>query len=105
MPEPHPGRDALCFVSRVIEQQPKKDDHALSFATRSLAAFREELILSQRCETATDADRERLARLNAIIAVVMGMHFPLGHPPWEEFKKARGWLEALVDEIEPAVRA
>ena len=105
MPKPHPGHDALCYVTRVLEQKPKKDDHALSFATRSLAAFREELIESQRCETATDTDRERLARLNAIIAVVMGMHFPLGHPPWGEFEKARAWLKALVDEMEPVVGA
>lgn len=102
MPELHPGRKALKHTARVLEQQPKKDDNELSSATQCLAAFREELIRSQRHDDATDCDRERLARLNAIISVVMGMHFPLGNPPWAEFEKAQIWLGALVDEIEPS---
>ncbi len=100
MLELHPGRKAFFHCRRVLEQRPKKDDHELSFATQCLAAFREELILTQRAEQVRACDKERLSRLNAIISVVMAMHFPLGNPPWGEFEKAMAWLGALVDEIE-----
>ena len=100
MAEPRPGPEALEFVARVLEQRPFKDDHALSAATHRLAAFREVLIDAQRKTDATDGHRERLARLNAIIGVVMGMHFPLGKAPWGEFEKAQVWLRDLVAETE-----
>ena len=102
MPDLHPGRQTIAHCRRVLEQRPKKDDHELSYATQELAAFRDELIQAQRSERAQACDTERLSRLNAIISVVMAMHFPLGNPPWGEFEKALTWLEALVSEIEGA---
>ncbi len=87
-------------IARVLEQRPFKDDHEISRATRCLAAFREALIHVQRTHESTGADRERLARLNAIVSVVMAMHFPVGDAPWGEFEKARTWLEGLVAETE-----
>ncbi len=97
----HPGREALKHFARVLEQKPTKDDHALSRATLCLSAFREELIGIQRQPIVSQEDRERLSRLNAIISVVMGLHFPIGSPPWDEFAKADAWLRDLVAEIEP----
>lgn len=101
MPELQPGRKAIMHLDRVLEQRPKKDDHELSFATQCLAAFREDLVKAAHCDEAKPQDRECLSRLNAIISVVMGMHFPLGNAPWDEFEKALGWLKDLVDEVEP----
>ena len=100
MTDAHPGHEALACLDRVLEQRPFKDDHELSHATRRLATFREALIHIQRSDEVTDADRERLARLNAIISVVMGMHFPLGNAPWGELEKAQRWLGDLVAETE-----
>lgn len=99
MPE-HPGRAALRHVARILEQKPTKDDIALSSLTQCLAAFREELIVQTRSEAPSHETRECLMHLNAIVSVVMGMHFPLGQPPWEEFEKTRGWLETLVGRVE-----
>ena len=50
--------------------------------------------------TPSSETRECLMHLNAIVGVVMGMHFPLGQPPWMEFAKARGWLETVVERVE-----
>jgi|GEM_PF-1517905 len=103
--ELHPGHKSLKHVARILEQRPKKDDHELSHLTRCLAAFREELIGVQSCERANPRDRLRLMHLNAVISIVMGMHFPVGDPPWGEFEKTRGWLEELVRDIEPERQA
>lgn len=101
MPELHPGRKALAHTSKVLEQRPFKDDDELSLATQCLSRFRAELIDKQRHHSATATDRERLARLNAIVALVMGMHFPIGDAPWDEFEKVQSWLEELTEEVEP----
>ena len=98
--ELHPGRKALAHTKRVLEQRPHKDDDELTYATQCLARFREELIGVQRHAGAEAKDGDRLSRLNAIISVVMAMHFPLGNPPWTEFEKTQVWLQDLVEEIE-----
>jgi len=100
MPDLQPGRKALSHLKRVLEQRPKKDDYELTFATQCLAEFREELIEADRAASGTAKEREHLSRLNAIISVVMGMHFPLGNAPWGEFEKCLSWMAELVDDIE-----
>ncbi len=96
----HPGHQALAHATRVLDQRPRKDDIELTLATQCLARFREELLAAQRAGPASDQKRDCLSRLNAIIAVVMAMHFPIGNPPWDEFEKTQGWLRALVEEAE-----
>ena len=100
MAEARAGAAALEHFARVLAQRPFKDDQELSHATRCLAALRHNLIHIQGNDHATEADRERLGRLNAVISVVMGMHFPSGNAPWGEFEKARVWLRDLVAETE-----
>ena len=100
MSEPHPGRKALQHFERVLEQQPKKDDHELSVLTRCLGALREELIALNRSASASAETRECLAHMNAVVTVAMGMHFPLGPPPWGEFEKAKHWLQSVVERVE-----
>lgn len=100
MPELHPGRRSLQHFARILEQKPTKDDHELSALTRCLAPFREELIEKNRGEAPSPEARECLMHLNAIVSVVMAMHFPIGQPPWEEFAKAQAWLETLVQRVE-----
>lgn len=99
--EPRPGHRALGHLARVLEQRPHKDDIALSDLTRCLGFFRADLVARRDAERDSARYRECLGHLNAIIGVAMGMHFPIGTPPWEEFAKTRGWLEELVAEVEP----
>lgn len=105
MLEPHPGRKSLQHLARVLEQKPNKDDHELSSLTQSLAQFRENLIEINTRGVPSRDKRECLMHLNAIVSVVMGMHFPLGNPPWEEFEKTQDWLKALVTRVEGMVPA
>ena len=101
MPDTQPGHKAVMHLARVLEQRPHKDDHELSFATQCLADYREQLIEKHHVG-ATSADRENLFCLNGIISVVMGMHFPLGNAPWDEFEKTICWLRELVERTEGA---
>ena len=97
---PDPGRKALVHLQRVLDQRPSKDDHELTAATQCLAAFRKELIAEAHGSMPTRPGNDCLSRLNAIISVVMAMHFPIGNPPWDEFEKIQGWLTDLVKEVE-----
>ena len=98
-PELQPGRKALVHTKRVLEQRPDKDDQELTLATQCLGQFRKELIEAHRQERATTKDGDCLSRLNAIISVVMAMHFPIGNPPWDEFEKTQAWLTDIVEEM------
>jgi hypothetical protein len=97
-----PGREALRAMDQLLAAKPKKDGHAFSRATGSLSRFRNEMASGLHAGGPSAASRERLARLNSVIAVVMGGHFPLGEVPWEELEKARDWLDQLVSEVEGA---
>ena len=91
-----PGRKALRHIDQALAEKPKKNDHALSAATLCLTEFRDQMIGQRREYGAASHSDERLEEVNAVISVVMGLHFPLGDPPWQELEKARGWLVKLL---------
>ncbi len=91
------GREALAKVDEALAARPHKDDYVLSDATQALCTLRDGLIT----EAAAEADGEgeahrRLETLNAILGVVLGVHFPIGPVPWEDLEAARGWLAGLL---------
>ncbi len=98
MADSAPGRDALRTLDLILSKKPKKDDMDLSRATECLTSFREVLIRTQQVLGAPRNSREDLAKLNAVLSVVLGSHFPLGETPWDELEKARDWLASLVAE-------
>ncbi|MDJ0391254.1 hypothetical protein QMO56_24380 [Roseomonas sp. E05] len=83
---------ALEAMDRLLAKRPQKEGHAFSEATRCLCALRDELIRRQSEAGASSGERERLERLNAVISVLVGGHFPLGSIPWDEIEKARAWI-------------
>ena len=90
------GRDALGKIDEIIAARPKKDDYVISDATQALCTYRDGLI----AQGAADATaRERLEVLNAVLAVVLGAHFPMAETPWDELVKARGWLSDLLQAV------
>jgi hypothetical protein len=93
----HPGQKALEALDTVLSKRPKPDGDAFSQATMCLAQFRDEMIAGGH-DGQSVAGRERLARLNSVISVVLGGHFPLGNVPWDEIEKAREWLQQLLDD-------
>ena len=44
------------------------------------------------------------ARLNSVLAVVLGCQFPLTDVPWQDLERARGWLADLVAQSEPGAQ-
>ncbi len=92
------GQAALAAIDRALKHRPEKDGHDFADAAQQLARLRDAMIARHRDEPPSDAARERLARLNSILSVVLGGHFPLGAIPWHEIELARGWLADLLAE-------
>ena len=90
------GLTALAKVDKVLSEKPHKVGHDFSEATRCLTQFRDALIVDYR-QTGSEPDRERLEKVNAVLAVVVGGHFPLGEIPWPHIEKARALLAQTVD--------
>ena len=88
------GRDALAGIDRTLAARPHKDDYVLSDATQALCTLRDALIAQA---DGGEAARDRLEALNAVLGVVLGVHFPIGAVPWDDLEAARGWLAELVD--------
>lgn len=96
MPHDHLGA-GLAALDEALADAPKRNGEAFSRAVRCLSEFRDELIATEGRRT--EASRQRLVRLNAILSMVMAGHFPLGEPPWDEIKKARGWLAEMAESV------
>ena len=95
------GRRALEHIDQQLAEQPKKNGHVLSQATLCLSEFRDQLVAEWRANGIGPDKRTRLEHVNAVITIVLGIHFPLGDIPWAELDKARGWLAEIVDADEP----
>jgi hypothetical protein len=87
--------DVLIAIDKLLADRPEKVGHDFSEATRRLTAWRDRCIARWR-ETRTEADRERLERLNAAVSVVVGGQFPLGSVNWDAIASVRRDLEGLA---------
>jgi len=85
--------EALAFLDQAIAAAPDRDGHAFSHALMRLSAVRDEA--AARDGRRTEESRRRLMHMNAVLSMILAGHFPLGSPPWDEIKKARGWLAEL----------
>ncbi|WP_428487450.1 hypothetical protein [Rhodopila sp.] len=91
---------ALRMVDKLLSERPDKVGHDFSEATRCVTAVRDELIAAWR-HSGSMTDRRRLARINAVLSVMVGGHFPLGDIPWEKIETARRQLAELASEATP----
>ncbi len=89
------GRQALAAIDKVLAGKPHADGHALSEATKNVALFRDEVIARQH-HPPQMKERRDLEHVNAVISVVLAVHFPLGDIPWHELEGARSWLAELL---------
>ncbi len=83
---------ALAAMDRAIAAAPGHDGASFSQAVTEVSAARDEV--AGRGRTTPEA-RQRLDRLNAVLSMILAGHFPLGAPPWDEVRKARGWLAEI----------
>ena len=88
MPDERIAR-ALAALDQAIAAAPERDGYAFSDAAIALSAVRDEAAREGRD---TMQKRQRLTGLNGILSMILAGHFPLGTPPWDEIRKARGWL-------------
>ena len=86
---------ALHYFDQLLQDRPKRDGHDFSEATAWLSAYREELSSEWR-RTGNESDRKRLRRINGVLSVVVGGHYPLGEVPWDQIERARGDLAAVI---------
>jgi len=84
---------ALASMDKAIAAAPERDGYAFSDAVIQLSAVRDEV--AARDGRGTPELRQRLTTINAVLSMILAGHFPLGDPPWDEIKKARGWLADL----------
>ncbi|HSU05691.1 MAG TPA: hypothetical protein VLI93_08970, partial [Acetobacteraceae bacterium] len=89
------GKQALRLIDQLLTERPQKVGHDFSEAVRCLSAYRDALAEIWRGSGA-DVDRDRLARVNAVLSVIMGGHFPLGGVPWGHIEKARQQLADVI---------
>jgi hypothetical protein len=92
------ARIALAELDKVLSAKPHVDGPMLSVAVHELSLLRNMMATRQHKVGATTDTRRRLEHVNAVISVVLGVHFPLGSVPWAELEKARGWLAKLIDD-------
>jgi hypothetical protein len=92
------ARTALAELDKALAAKPRVDGHTLSAVAHSLSLLRDSIAMRQREVGQTQDSRRRLEHVNAVISVVLGVHFPLGSVPWDELEKARDWLSRLADE-------
>jgi hypothetical protein len=93
------AREALAKIDQALAERPKKDDYVLSDATQALCTMRDALIADAPAPPPappTDEGDSRLETLNAVLGVVLGVHFPIGPVPWDDLALARGWLAGLL---------
>jgi hypothetical protein len=92
------ARTALAELDKALAAKPTVDGHILSAAVSNLSALRDSIAMHQRKLGQTPNSRRRLEHVNAVISVVLGVHFPLGSVPWDELEKARDWLAKVADD-------
>ena len=100
--EATPGREALGKIDAALAKRPQKDDHLLTEIGKALCAWRDALIARHREAPLPPVEKERLERVNAVIATVFGVQFPSAGVPWHNLESARGWLADLLGEVEAA---
>jgi len=99
------GDAALAAVDKLLADRPNRVGHDFSEATKRLTAYREALLASWGGPPSGPADRKRLSRLNAVISVVYGVHYPIGSPEWQPLQGARDELAALVEGPDDGARS
>src|SRR5579875_2950917 len=76
MPEVPTPAEVLARLDKLLADRPHRIGHDFSEATRALTALRDRLVLHMRAGDAPPEAAETLARLNAVLSVVVGTHYP-----------------------------
>jgi formate dehydrogenase major subunit len=91
--------EVLARLDKLLADRPHRVGHDFSEATRCLTALREQIIGHLRAGNAPPGTAERLARLNAVLSVLVGTHYPVGAPKWPHLARARDSFAALAADL------
>ncbi len=98
MPDAPTPAEVLARLDKLLADRPHRIGHDFSEATRCLTALRERMIEHLRAGDAPPEIAERLARLNAVLSVVVGTHYPVGAPKWPHLQHARDSFAELASD-------
>ena len=91
---------ALAALDNLLADRPNRAGHDFSEATKRLTGYREALLAFWGGPPSAPADRALLSRVNAVISVVYGTHYPIGSPKWDSLQGARDELAVIVRDHE-----
>ena len=91
--------EVLARLDKLLSDRPHRIGHDFSEATRCLTALREQIVGHLRAGNAPPGAAERLARLNAVLSVLVGTHYPVGAPKWPHLQRARDSFAELASEL------
>jgi hypothetical protein len=86
---------SLRLLDQLLTERPDRVGEDFSEATRWIAAYRDALIATWR-RTGSATDRQRLGKINAVLSVVLGGHYPLAGIPWDSIAQARDQLAVVA---------
>lgn len=92
-------------LDRLLAERPGRETAGLSEVTRCLTAYREQVTRRVRQKGNPPGSLNRLARLNAVISALYGVHYPIGRPPWPLLQQARDSFAAVAAELHDAGEA
>lgn len=99
------GQQVLQHLDKLLGEKPDRISHDFSEATICLTKYRARVINRLREKGSPAEARGRLGRLNAVLSVVVGTHYPVGSPKWEHLEKARDSFATVMRELEAAGEA
>lgn len=99
MPETPTPAEVLAHLDKLLADRPHRIGHDFSEATRCLTALREQVVEKLRAGDTSPETTGRLARLNAVLSVVVGTHYPVGAPKWPHLQRARDSFAELASEL------
>ena len=90
------GQEVLACVDKLLSEKPNRVTHDFSAATVALTAYRDDMTRRLQENGMSKDGLERLEKLNSVLSVVYGTHYPVGAPQWEPLEAARKRLAKLV---------
>jgi len=95
----------LQSIDNLLREKPDHVTHDMSATMRCLTGYRDEVTRRIREKGHPPSSLERLAKLNAVLSSLYGVHYPIGSPPWTLLEKARASFAEVAAEFSAADEA
>lgn len=89
---------AMKAIDKVVADKPERNGHDFSAAVCCLTELRERLLLQRQASPSRET-RDRIARLNVVLSVIVGGEYPIGGVPWSHVESARDAFAQLLADL------